>query len=302
MVAGEDGIFYNAHAGIEGNSIFVWSGEVLEPTAARYAFTNTPIATLFNGTGLPASSFRTDHLPVITSGVQIHLSSSGQGNKVLFELECSKPDLEIRYTLDGSVPVLSSQHYKKPIPLTRSTIIKARAFHGSIPSEMVSSVEVIFHRATGKIIDLKTEYSSKYPAGGDKALVDGLKGGSTFFDGFWQGYEGNDLSLVIDLGNQNKLSEITVDFIQNIDSRIFLPGWVEFSYSNDGKEFIFLTREENNISTKKQGNFIKKFKYYGKPVDAKFIKIHAKNIGNCPSWHPGAGEKSWIFADEIVVY
>ena len=34
---------------------------------------------------------------------------------------------------------------------------------------------------------------------------------------------------------------------------------------------------------------------------ARYIKIIAKNSGNCPDWHKGAGEKSWIFADEIVV-
>jgi len=27
----------------------------------------------------------------------------------------------------------------------------------------------------------------------------------------------------------------------------------------------------------------------------------AKNFGNCPEWHLGAGGKSWIFIDEITV-
>ena len=27
----------------------------------------------------------------------------------------------------------------------------------------------------------------------------------------------------------------------------------------------------------------------------------AENRGRCPDWHPGAGEKAWIFADEITI-
>jgi len=39
------------------------------------------------------------------------------------------------------------------------------------------------------------------------------------------------------------------------------------------------------------------------PVKSKtrFIKLTALNLGNCPAWHQGAGNKSWLFADEIVV-
>ncbi|MCX6169376.1 MAG: hypothetical protein NTX65_08550 [Ignavibacteriales bacterium] len=33
----------------------------------------------------------------------------------------------------------------------------------------------------------------------------------------------------------------------------------------------------------------------------RYIKVIAKNVGRCPAWHPGAGGKSWIFVDEIIV-
>jgi len=28
---------------------------------------------------------------------------------------------------------------------------------------------------------------------------------------------------------------------------------------------------------------------------------YAKNIKTLPDWHPGAGEKAWIFVDEVIV-
>lgn len=60
QIAGKDKIFKKAKVKIEGNKLVVFSDEVKDPVAVRYAFTNTSEATLFNKEGLPASSFRTD--------------------------------------------------------------------------------------------------------------------------------------------------------------------------------------------------------------------------------------------------
>ena len=36
-------------------------------------------------------------------------------------------------------------------------------------------------------------------------------------------------------------------------------------------------------------------------VNARFIRVFAKNLGVCPAWHAGRGEKAWLFVDEILV-
>lgn len=62
MLAGEDLKFYPADAKIKGNTVVVSSKEVGDPRYVRYAFGNADTASLFNGFGLPASSFRTDSI------------------------------------------------------------------------------------------------------------------------------------------------------------------------------------------------------------------------------------------------
>lgn len=62
-IAGQDGIFHPAKAIIRGERVVVWSDEVREPTAVRYAWANVPEGNLINRAGLPASSFRTDVPP-----------------------------------------------------------------------------------------------------------------------------------------------------------------------------------------------------------------------------------------------
>jgi hypothetical protein len=37
------------------------------------------------------------------------------------------------------------------------------------------------------------------------------------------------------------------------------------------------------------------------PATVKYIKIIATPVGKLPAWHPGKGDKAWIFIDEILV-
>jgi sialate O-acetylesterase len=60
-IAGADRTFYPATARIEGDTLLVSAPEVAEPVAVRYAWTNAPIANLYDGTGLPAAPFRSDN-------------------------------------------------------------------------------------------------------------------------------------------------------------------------------------------------------------------------------------------------
>jgi sialate O-acetylesterase len=59
-VAGKDGKWFWAEARIEGDAVVVSSPQVPRPKHARYAWQANPLATLFNGAGLPAVPFRTD--------------------------------------------------------------------------------------------------------------------------------------------------------------------------------------------------------------------------------------------------
>lgn len=59
-VAGGDGNFHPAQARIENDVVIVSSKKVYVPIKVRYAWGNTAIPDLFNGVGLPASSFISD--------------------------------------------------------------------------------------------------------------------------------------------------------------------------------------------------------------------------------------------------
>ncbi|KUG09149.1 sialate O-acetylesterase [Solirubrum puertoriconensis] len=67
-IAGPDSIFHPAQAKIEGNQVVVWSKEVPQPVAVRFAWQHVPYPNFYNGAGLPASPFRTDTWRTPTQG------------------------------------------------------------------------------------------------------------------------------------------------------------------------------------------------------------------------------------------
>ena len=61
-ICGSDEKFVWAKAKIENNKVVVWSDDISNPVAVRYAWADNPEgANLFNNEGLPASPFRTDN-------------------------------------------------------------------------------------------------------------------------------------------------------------------------------------------------------------------------------------------------
>ena len=148
---------------------------------------------------------------------------------------------------------------------------------------------------------MKTKYAPQYAAGGDLALVDFIRGGADFRTGSWQGYEGVNLEAIIDLGEVQNIGTISAGFLQDQGSWIFMPVKVEFYLSSDGKEYTKTTSVDNNISEHESGSARKDFSAEFKGKNARYVKVIAINRGTCPDWHPGAGSKAWIFADEILI-
>ncbi|MDZ7341153.1 MAG: glycosyl hydrolase family 2 [candidate division KSB1 bacterium] len=61
LIARQDSVFKKAEVEIKGKKLVIWHPAIKQPVAVRYAWSNTAEGTLFNGAGLPASSFRTDN-------------------------------------------------------------------------------------------------------------------------------------------------------------------------------------------------------------------------------------------------
>lgn len=154
---------------------------------------------------------------------------------------------------------------------------------------------------SGRKITLNTDYSPQYTAGGDIALINTIRGGYDFKTGNWQGYYGPDLDVLIDFGETKTISKAGVGFLQDENSWIFMPSSVTFKGSVDGENYFDIGVVKNDIDRKEKGALIKDFVISGINKPVRYLKVTGANQGDCPSWHKGAGNPSWIFADEIWV-
>jgi len=216
------------------------------------------------------------------------------------KLESEIPGWTICYTTDGSNPNADSPVYKAPFQIRATTTVKAALFNANEMRGSVSERQINVHKAFGRIVRINKPYSYKYQASGDFEMVNGLKGLEKLRYGNWQGYEGTDMDITIDLESLQPINAISAGFLQAPDSWIFFPKKIIYSGSVDGITFETLSATDIPVSI--TGGFITKaFRCETPGEQFRYIKVQAKNIGNCPEGHDGVGSPAWLFVDEIEV-
>lgn len=195
------------------------------------------------------------------------------------------------------------KEYNTPLVISEASNLKVYSEKNGIKS---ATIETQFYKIDPNIsIKLETEYANQYNGGGTNALIDGVYGTEDFRTGTWQGYWNEDLIATVDLGQEKKLSEISIGFLQDQRSWIFYPSEVEFLLSKDGNNFIKLPLTKRTFDTKTSEDVqITKVLYFIKdPSKYRYVKIIAKKLGKLPKWHLGYEHdgKSWIFTDEITI-
>jgi hexosaminidase len=217
------------------------------------------------------------------------------------ELKTEASNPEVRYTLDGSNPVLSSTLYTGPVPVSKSTIVKAAVFENGKTVTTPLSREFIVHQALASTVTLKFPNSPRYNASGKFSLVDGVKGSTNFADGNWKGFSKEDMVATIDLGKPLKINSIETDGIQDISSWVFLPKEVVFEVSSDGENYKTLGKVSHHIGSDVAEKITHDFILKKSAGNVRFIRVTSKNIGVCPKGHAGEGQAAWLFCSEIIV-
>ena len=257
-------------------------------SALRHAWTFRMEAT--KGEVCPPPTFVLEGKPVEKFNI---FSSSAQ-----IELKPAKVGDQLYYTLDGSTPSRRSAKYTGPLNISGTTAIKAIAYRQGLTTSTVTMLTL--QKSLFNQVELTHPYAEKYNGGGSLGLVDGRRGSMTFSDGRWQGFEGKDFQLVIDLGKQKQIQRVKTSFLRDIGSWIFAPEWVMLESSGDGITFKTIERKALPMARNEDPTAVIHFEFEAK-TKARYLRVTGKNIGVCPVWHAGAGGKSWLFVDEVTV-
>lgn len=215
------------------------------------------------------------------------------------ELSNEIPGSSIVYTTDGNEPGVGSPIYTQPLLMEASATLKASTVtNQQVRNIQASKQNFIIHKGVGKNVSYVHQPAKSYPANGPNSLVDGIKGTATVGK-YWHGFSADDLIATVDLGKPANLHQISLGCLQAYRSWIFLPQWVKFEVSADGKQFTEVKTVQTPFDINE--NYLQyDFKVSLNSVSARYVRVTAKN-NTCPPGHPGAGTPAWIFADEIVI-
>jgi hypothetical protein len=206
----------------------------------------------------------------------------------------------LHFTTDESEPDANSEVFERPFMIRKTTTVKAIAVGSNGARSLVASA--VFQKIPHEwVISIASRYSSQYAAGGDLAVIDGIRGNRNFSTGSWQGYQGQDFEAVIDLGKVQELRKLGAGFLQDIGSWIWMPRRVEFELSIDGQSYTTASAIANEVSDKEFAVVVRDFVRTIPTQRARYVRIKAINYGKIPEWHSGNGGEAWIFVDEIEI-
>ncbi|MBV6405943.1 MAG: family 20 glycosylhydrolase [Flavobacteriales bacterium] len=142
----------------------------------------------------------------------------------------------------------------------------------------------------------------KYGFDPAKGMSDGLLGSESFRDGQWQGWWGPDPVITLDLGQEQEITELSIRCLQDVAVWILLPREVIYETSTDGKHWSTLERATHDVPNDPGPRIIHAFSARpATPTKARYVRATLVNAGPMPASSLGAGNPSWVFADEFVV-
>jgi predicted alpha-1,2-mannosidase len=206
----------------------------------------------------------------------------------------------VMYSVDGGK---TFEHYEHPFTIDATTEV---VMYGPVTGGPPRSVES--KRVTARFVKSGTawkltlahSYAEQYAADGPNTLIDGERGGGDWRTGGWQGFQGEDVDATIDLGVERDVKTVRIGFFRDVGSWIWFPAEVVFSVSTDGKEFRELGRMPTKVDERETALSALVYQFTAN-TRARYVRVVGKNRGTCPAWHPGAGHKAWLFADEIGI-
>ncbi|WP_298897006.1 family 20 glycosylhydrolase [uncultured Psychroserpens sp.] len=223
-----------------------------------------------------------------------------KNNTTSYHLSTTIQDKHIRFTLDGSEPNLTSEIYTQAIPIDTSQTIKAAVFNSEKQLGTVFSETINYHKAVGKTITINKTPHKSYSGSGPEGLINGISGSdSRYGDKEWLGFWGEDIEIMIDLGEDTEINSIQTRFYNGNGQWIYIPSEIKVdlfkteteSLYGNGLTLIF-SPDSKNIASAGMG-------FEG--VTTRYIKLYIKNYGTIPDGKQGAGNKAWTFIDEIII-
>jgi len=159
------------------------------------------------------------------------------------------------------------------------------------------------HDGFGKKILSMTEPSRDYPGGGAAGILSGVPANASNHRGAWMGFHGTDFSVLIDLGKTLRLENVVIGMLTNTALGIFPATNARVSAGLSRDLLRPCSQQSGGVEVTANAASPVRTEITVKTsgVKARFIQVDVRCTKTLPAWHPAAGQKAWLFIDNILV-
>ncbi|WP_187294754.1 DUF4838 domain-containing protein [Chitinophaga pinensis] len=200
------------------------------------------------------------------------------------------------------------ERVKKFVAQCKLAGVKELSEGGGSPATYQQEWDQIFSRKwinslafRGKV-SLVNSWAEDYPAKKEQTLTDGLQGDKDFSIN-WLFIYGKDLIATVDLGTEQTVKEIQLNFLQDARHYIFNPTDIIVETSVDGANFTPAGKQQTSpLATEEYDAKINTYRFSLPAVKARYIRVTGKCLQTIPAWRDApAAKKAAICCDEIYV-
>ncbi len=210
--------------------------------------------------------------------------------------------VKLFYTLDNTLPD-SSNHlvYQQPIQIKKNSTLRVRAFaEGWLGS---TEAKAVFFKAGLKPeqVSLAFEPNEKHKGKGTATLFDQEKGDLDFGSGKWLGFKDQPFDLNMKFKEPTEIGTVAFSLFTDENSYIFPPSKIEIWVKGRGGSWKRTNRENPEIPAEAGGRSMMLKEYELNESNVLELRARLQPINPLPKWHPGAGQRGWVFIDEIFI-
>lgn len=209
-------------------------------------------------------------------------------------LNCIRPDVEIRYTTDGSEPHRYAYIYRRPWVVKKSQTLKCAAFKDGVQMGQTLVLPIQMNPVTGRNL-LRSNAV-------ERRMVNGVRGSLKNTDGEWASWAKNDsIVLTFDVGSRKELHHVLLGCLNDYGLGVHKPRKIEVWLSDNDVVFWKVFDKSFHVDEIfREGRFVEDLKLGFEGV-ARYVRLILKGIGKCPSYHVRPGLDSKIYIDEVVI-
>ncbi len=212
----------------------------------------------------------------------------------------------IKYTTDGSLPdSTKGMVYQQPFKINSAIDIQTIAFKdGWQPSEPIT-YNIFMKGNPPEKCRINTTPSDQYPGTGASTFTNGERAPITNLkDQNWIAFRAAPFSATFSYPTAKAIQKISFGYALHVPQYVFAPTWIKV-YAGHSAENMSLQKQVNLPPFDLKNKDQVKLEAVHIPLEGKpftHFRIEAQNLPVIPSWHPGKGEKGWLFIDEIFFY